>query len=160
MAITKEAAIKSLFNDGWEQKDIADILKISEVTVSKHVTKSNLRQKRTNQSLAKKTSEENALMALEHQSTIIRLISEKLRDELATKDSPSIDDLKAALIPKGEIDALQKMFTTIKGKELDWTAKVRIMREFSTFLKERDLELAKDIVEHIHAFINEIRKDG
>jgi predicted transcriptional regulator len=153
---TKEAAVEILFKEGLEQKDISKILKLSEVTVSKIVTKGNLRRKRTMQSIAKKTSEDNALMALEHQSTIVRLMAEKLREELA--ENPSMDDLKAALIPKGEIDALQKLFTTIKGKELEWSNYVKIIREFIAWVRDRNPELAQQIIDPADDYINEKRR--
>ncbi len=156
MALTKQAAIDILFNEGCEQKDIARILKLSEVTISRHVTKNNLRQNRSMQSIAKKTSEENALVALEHQSTIIRLMAEKLKRALG--EDPNMDELKAALIPKGEIDALQKLFTTIKGKELEWSNVVKIIREFTSWLKDRDIDLAQDIIDHADDYINDKRR--
>lgn len=156
MAVTKHTAIEILFNEGWEQKDIAKTLRLSEVTVSKYVTGNNLRKQRALQSLAKKTSEDNALMALEHQSTIIRLIAEKLKSELA--DNPDMESLKAALIPKGEIDALQKLFTTIKGKEREWSDVVKIIREFTSWLKEVNIELAQDVVDHADEYLNEKRR--
>jgi len=156
MALTKNTAIDVLFQDGWEQKDIAKTLKISEKTVSLYVTKNGLRKSRTMQSLARKTSEENALVALEHQTTIIRLIAEKLRNALT--ENPTMEDLKAALIPKGEIDAVQKLFTTIKGKELEWSAVVKIIREFTAWLKEVDMETAQNVVDHADDYINEKRR--
>jgi len=156
MALTKNSAIETLFNDGWEQKDIARVLKLSETTISRYVTKHNLRQERTKHSIAKKTSEDNALIALEHQSTIIRKIAEKLKSTL--DDDPDMASLKAALIPKGEIDALQKLFTTIKGKELEWSTIVKIIREFISFVKDRNIDLAQDIIDPADEFINEKRR--
>ena len=156
MALTRHSAIDELFTAGWEQKDIARVLKLSEVTVSRYVTKNGLRKNRVMQSLARKTSEENALIALEHQSTIIRLIGEKLRAELS--EDPTMEELKAALIPKGEIDALQKLFTTIKGKELEWSAVVKIIREFTAWLKEVDMIIAQGVVDHADDYINEKRR--
>ena len=156
MALTKNTAIDVLFSAGWEQKDIAKTLKLSEKTVSGHVTRNGLKKSRTMQSLARKTSEENALIALEHQTTIIRLIAEKLRTGLG--ENPSMEDLKAALIPKGEIDAVQKLFTTNKGKELEWSAVVKIISEFTAWLKEVDMEIAQGVVDHADDYINEKRR--
>lgn len=156
MALTKHSAIDELFLAGWEQKDIARLLKLSEVTISRYVTKKDLRKNRNMQSLAKKTSEENCLMALEHQSTIVRLISEKLKKELS--ENPDIKELKAALIPKGEIDALQKLSVTIRGKELEWSAVVKIIREFATFIKNVDMKLAQQVVDYAEDYINEKRR--
>jgi hypothetical protein len=151
----KTSAIAALYNDGWEQKDIATVLKLSEVTISRHVVKFDMKKKRTLQSLSRKTSEENCLIAMEHQSTIIRMMSEKLREEL--EEHPDLEKLKAALIPKGEIDALQKLATTIKTKELEWSAVVKIIREFTVWLKDEDIRLAQEIVDYGESYINEKR---
>ncbi len=156
MALRKEAAVEILFKEGVEQKDIAKILKLSEVTISKIVVSGNLRKKRTMQSLAKKTSEDNALVALEHQSTIIRLMAEKLRDEL--DKNPDMESLKAALIPKGEIDALQKLFTTIKGRDMEWSNFIKVIREFVGYVRERNPELAQEIADPADEFLNEKRR--
>ncbi len=65
---------------------------------------------------------------------------------------------KGILVPKGEIDALQKLFTTIKGKELDWSYIVRIIREFIQYVKDKDIELAKDLAEIADEYINDKRR--
>jgi hypothetical protein len=158
-SVSKNSAVELLFKQGIEQKEISKLLHISETTISKIVVNKQLRRKRLDHDLRKNTAEEDALTALAHQSRIIRMISQKLGDGLPENlDDISMDELKAALIPKGEIDALQKLFTTIKGKELDWSAIVRILREFSNWLKDEDLEAAKEIVPHIDTYINIKRK--
>ena len=156
MELTKKAAVELLFKEGYEQKEIAKILKLSEATVSKYVTQGGLRKKRLDHSIKRTTSEENALTALAHQTTVIRMISEKLGEQLNA--NLTTEELGKLLIPKGEIDAVQKLFTTVKGKELDWSAIVRILREFSMWLKEEDLELAQEIIEPIDKYLNEKRK--
>ena len=156
MALNKQAAITELYNAGWEQKDIARVLKLSEVSISRAVTRHDLKRKRAMQNVARRTSEENALTALEHQTTIIRLITDKLKSDLP--ENPEMKDLQAALIPKGEIDAVQKLFTTIKTKELEWSAVVRIIREFTLFLKDHDMKLAQDVVDHADVYLNEKRR--
>lgn len=157
MSLTKEAAVGLLYKEGIEQKEIARLLKISEVTVSRYVQKGGLKRKRLNHSVRRETSEENALTALMHQSTVIRRMSELLASGM--KEDMTIDELKAALIPKGELDALQKLFTTVKGKELDWSYIVRIMREFMNFLKDKDMEIAQDVADYADEFINEKRRN-
>lgn len=156
MALTRNAAIEELFEAGWEQKDIARVLKLSEVTISRYVNKKNLRQKRSAHSLARKTATENALFAYEHQSTIVYRMAQKLKEDLP--EDASIDQLKAALIPKGEIDALQKLATTIRTKETEWSDVVKIIREFTSYLKDRNLELAQDIIDPADDYINEKRR--
>lgn len=156
MELTKKAAVELLFKDGHEQKQIAKILRLSEATVSKYVTQGGLRKKRLDHSIKRNTSEENALSALAHQTTVIRMISEKLGENL--NENMTVKELGECLIPKGEIDAVQKLFTTVKGKELDWSAIVKILREFSVWLREEDLELAQDILDPIDKYLNEKRK--
>jgi len=161
MAINKKGAAEILYKEGIEQKEIARILRLSTVTISKYVTQNGWRKKRMQHSIRKNTAEEDALTALAHQARIIKMISCKLSDELDQKpeDALTIEELKSALIPKGEIDALQKLFTTIKGKELEWSAIVRILREFSAFLKEEQLQLAQELLPHIDKYINQKRKE-
>jgi predicted transcriptional regulator len=154
--LTKQAAVGLLFKEGIEQKEIARLLKLSEKTVSGYVVSGNLKKKRLQHSIAKKTSEENALIALDHQSKVVRMMAEKLQEGIT--ENMSIEDLKAALIPKGEIDALQKLFTTIKGKELDWSYIVRIIREFIQYVKDKDIELAQDLAEIADEYINDKRR--
>lgn len=156
MILDKKAATAVLFKEGYEQKDIAKILKLSEVTISKYVKEGGLKKKRLEHSIHKQTAEENALTALAHQTTVIRMISEKLGEKL--NEDMSVEELGKCLIPKGEIDAVQKLFTTVKGKELEWSGIVKILREFSQWLKEEDLELAQDILDPIDKYINEKRK--
>ena len=156
MAVTKKTAITELYNSGWEQKDIARILKLSEVTISKHVTKLSLKRQRCMQSIAKKTSVENALIALQYQSKIIKMIAQKLEEKLS--DNPNLEDLKNSLIPKGEIDALQKLFTTIKTKEMEWSSLVKIIREFIDYIKNVDIKLAQSLVDSADDYINAKRR--
>lgn len=152
----KKAAAKLLFDNGYSQKEISRMLRISETTISKYAQADNWRKQRLTHDLNRKTSEENALVALSHQTKIIRLISERLGEGLT--DDLTVDDLKALLIPKGEIDAVQKLFTTVKGKELDWSAIVQIMREFMSFMKEEDLQISQELVPLVDKYINEKRK--
>lgn len=160
MAINKKSAIEILFKQGIPQIEIARLLHISEVTVSKTVTTNNMKRRRLEHDLRKNTAEEDALTALAHQSKVIRMIADKLGESLNdTGDDMTMEDLKAALIPKGEIDALQKLFTTIKGKELDWSATVRILREYQNWLKDEDLEVAQLNIPHMDAYINLKRKN-
>jgi len=154
--LDKHAAIKVLFNAGWEQKDIARILRLTEKTVSSHVTKGDMRRKRIAIGINRHTSEENALTALAHQTNIIRLISEKQAAQV--REDMTVEELGKLLIPKGEIDAVQKLFTTVKGKELDWSAMVQILRNFMSFLKESDVQLAQELVPHVDEYINEKRR--
>ncbi|WP_347839307.1 hypothetical protein [uncultured Draconibacterium sp.] len=156
MAQSREAAIEALLKAGFEQTEIARILRLSENTVSKYSNKKGIKKRILEQSIKQNTAEEDALTSLAHQSKVVRMISEKLAENLS--DDMTLDELKQSLIPKGEIDALQKLFTTIKRKELEWSDKVKILRQFTSFLKDEDMELARDIIPHVEVYINLLRK--
>lgn len=156
MAQSREAAIEALLKAGFEQTEIARILRLSENTVSKYSNKKGIKKRILEQSIKQNTAEEDALTSLAHQSKVVRMISDKLSEQLSP--DMEVEELKECLIPKGEIDALQKLFTTIKRKELEWSDKVKTLRQFSNHLKSEDLELARDIIPHIEVYINLIRK--
>lgn len=115
-----------------------------------------MKRKRIAIGINRQTSEENALTALAHQTNIIRIISEKQAS--LVQENMTVEELAKLLIPKGEIDAVQKLFTTVKGKELDWSAMVQILRNFMSYLKETDVELAQELVPHVDGYINEKRR--
>ena len=134
------------------------MLALSEATISKYVVSGNWKSKRINHSIRKQTAEEDTLSALAHQSRVIRMLTEKYAETM-TGDM-SIQDLKDCLIPKGDVDAFQKLWTTVKGKELDWSAMVKILREFSQWLRDDNIELAQRIVDPIDKYLNEKRTKG
>jgi len=156
--LDKHAAIRTLFNAGYEQREIARMLRLTEATVSKHVAKGNMKRKRIEHTINRQTSEENALSALAYQTKVIRLIAEKLDTEL--REDMTVQEMGSKLIPKGEIDAVQKLFTTVKGRELDWSAMVQIIRNLMAYIKEVDIELAQKMVPIIDEYINEKRRIG
>ncbi len=154
--LSKNEAAFILFDNGINQKEIARILQVTEKTISSWKVKYAWEEKTVTYSLQKKTAEDNALEALAHQTRVIKLISKRLSDNI--DENSDLEALKGALIPKGEIDAVQKLFTTIKRKELEWGDKVRILREFCGWLKNEDLTLAQSVVEHVDTYLNESRK--
>lgn len=156
MSQSREAAIEALLKAGFEQTEIARILRLSENTISKYSNQKGIKKRILEQSIKQNTAEEDALTSLAHQSKVVRMISDKLAERLSP--DMAVEDLKDCLIPKGEIDALQKLFTTIKRKELEWSDKVKILRQFANYLKGEDTELARDIVPPIELYINLLRK--
>jgi len=156
--IAKKAAAEILFKDGMEQKDISRMLTVSETTISKWVIAGKWKSKRINHSIRKQTAEDDTMSALAHQAMILRRLTEKYAETLV--DDMSIQDLQACLIPKGDVDAFQKLWTTVKGKELDWSAIVKILREFSQWLREEDLKMAQCIIDPIDKYLNEKRQNA
>jgi len=156
--IAKKSAAEILFKDGMEQKDISRMLTVSETTISKWVIAGKWKSKRINHSIRKQTAEDDTMSALAHQAMILRRLTEKYAEQI--NEDMSIQDLQACLIPKGDVDAFQKLWTTVKGKELDWSAIVKILREFSQWLREEDLQMAQLIIDPIDKYLNEKRQNG
>jgi transcriptional regulator with XRE-family HTH domain len=143
----KKAAAKLLFMDGWEQKDIAELLKVSENTLSKWVRHNNWGDVRTAAMLFETTSAEAVRELIGYQLEALR---RKKNELVATGEFKLLD--------RGDIDALQKLFTTIKRGELKWDDHVRTMRRFMEYLQERDPELAKRLISHADVYLNDIRQ--
>jgi predicted transcriptional regulator len=155
--VHKKEAAEILYKEGFEQKDIARMLGLSVTTISKYTIAGNWRKTKQQHDLRILTAESDNEFSLAHQSRVLRMMSEKL--SLMVNHEMTIDELKNCLLPKGEIDAVQKLSTTIARRDPDWKLVVRVLREFSIFLKEDNLELAQDIVPHIDKYINEKRKN-
>jgi predicted transcriptional regulator len=154
--VHKKEAAEILFKEGFEQKDVARMLGLSVTTISKYAIAGNWRKTKQQHDLRILTAESDNEFSLAHQSRVLRLMSEKL--SLMVTAEMSIEEMKACLLPKGEIDAVQKLSTTIARRDPDWKLLVRVLREFSIFLKDENLELAQEIVPHIDKYINEKRK--
>lgn len=150
----KDAA-KILFLNGIPQKEIANILDRTEATVSDWAKEGKWREERSEKALFKETNEERIWKMIDYQCSVIEHIIDVHKNELEDHLSPA--DLKKLLIDKGDIDALQKLFTTIKSKEIEWASIVRLIREFTEYIESRDLNLAQAIIPLAHEFINEKR---
>ena len=153
----KKEAAKLMYNDGALQKEIAEILHIQPKTVGAWVKEGKWEEKRTQHALAKDTAEEKVWKLINFNLRVLEMMSDK--QEKLLDPSMNIEELKKLLTPRGDIDALQKLFTTIKGKELEWTKIVKIIREFTEFVQESDIIVAKQLVNHANLFLNDKRQD-
>lgn len=140
-------AARILYTDGWNQKEIARTLRRSEKTVCKWKQDDNWEMQKSNSLIQKQTAEEGVWELINYQLTALRNIKEGYEKEGSTK-----------LINKGDIDALQKLFTTVKGKEMEWSAMVKVLREFAQWLKAENLELAQELVDFMDAYLNDKRR--
>jgi predicted transcriptional regulator len=148
---------KILFNQGISQKEIASILKISTKSINNWVKDGDWAKKRTEDMVKKQTAEEGVWDLINHQLRVLKRIKEV--QELELDSCEDLKELKGKLIERGDIDALQKLFTTIKGKELEWTQRVKIVREFLEYVDSENRTLAKDVVILANQYLNEKRSD-
>lgn len=156
MIDSKEAA-HILFNEGISQKEIASIINVSEKTISLWAKNGNWDKKRSENNLQKQTSEEGVWELINYQLKVLKKIKEV--HELTLDGTNDLKEIKSKLIDRGDIDALQKLFTTIKGKELEWTKRVKVIREFSEYIETEDMKLAKEVIPLATQFLNEKRNN-
>lgn len=153
MAIDKKSAAQELFNVGWDQNRIASILDVSEQTISSWKQKHRWEEKRAKKNMAADVAEDMIWELINYQLSALKQKKERYEHEARNgeKELPMLD--------KGDIDALQKLWTTVKNKQLDWSVIVNNIKEFIGFLSERDLELAKKLLTHSDDYLNFKRKN-
>lgn len=154
MAIDKKSAAQELFNAGWDQKKIASILELSEKTISEWKKKHNWEEKRAKKNMAQDVAEDHVWELINYQLAALKAKKERFEEQLKAKE---IEDLPP--LDKGDVDALQKLWTTVKNKQLDWSVAVNIIKEYIGFISERDLKLAQDLLNHTDDYLNFKRKN-
>ncbi|MFC5408015.1 DUF1804 family protein [Larkinella bovis] len=134
---------KELYMLGKPAQEIARMLDVSTTTVSNWTTKEGWREERASKLSQKKTIQDSLLFLIDYQ---LEALSEKVR-----KNREEMDELP--LLDKGEIDALSKMFAVIKGKELQWSNVVDVIREFGEAVNRKDPDFAKALVPFMDDFL-------
>jgi repressor of nif and glnA expression len=143
----KKDAAFALFEQGFAQKDIAQIIEVHENTITDW----------------KKIGDWDSKISskLEFRAKNIEDVEYLISYQLRTLKRTVIDweskDTKK-LIEKGEIDALSKLYATIKTKDMEWAAYIRIMQEFMEYLSSKDLPLAKQLTGVATEFLSEKQK--
>lgn len=138
-----------MYNEGWEQKDIARVLKVSEKSISKWSVDGNWKEKRAKKNMTTDVAENNVWDLINYQTRALKMRTENYQ---AKFDAKEVEELK--LLDKGDIDALQKLFTTVKSKQLEWATVVNIIKEFIDFIQQKDLELAKKLIVKADDYLN------
>lgn len=105
----------------------------------------------------KETATSSIQDLIQYQLKILKAIAKKRDENLANIDTAEIKDLNDALIKNGDLDGLQKLFTTIKGKQLEYDDKVKIVTDFLKFTEHTNLSLAKKITGLTFEYIEYLR---
>ena len=144
----KKEAAWHLYKEGLLQKDIARILNVSEQTVVSWKQKADWDKKLHEH---KELHDSNA-------QRILKLIAYQLRtiERMVQRWEEENND---RLIGKGEIDALSKLYATIKSKETTWSNYIKVCKDLMEFIASKDLPLAKVLTEKIDEFLNETREN-
>lgn len=142
----KKDAAFTLFEQGFTQKDMAKIFGVGEDTIG----------------VWKKAGDWDSRIAGLNElyrlnsERVAKLISYQLRAlEKTVARWEQDSDEQPKLIGKGEIDALSKLYATIKTKDMEWSTYIRVMREFIQFISTKDLALSKRLTETVNDFLNQ-----
>jgi len=149
----KEAAF-ILYREGMSGTEIASMLKVSEKTVSTWKTAGDWDKKRCHFEMHQQTASDQVWKLIQYQLVRLNRLTELYEKEEAN------DPTSIKLISKGDIDALQKLFTTVRKKETEWSDLVRILRDYMAWLRLEDQELAKSNVVPIERYLNEQRRNA
>lgn len=145
----KKDAARTLYLEGFTQAEIANYLKVTENTISKWSRAEKWKDKRVSLDMLKDNSVQRILQMIDYQTKAIKRKMDKWLDE---------DQETTQLIERGDIDALQKLFTTIKKDSKKFTDYVSVISEFFEYLQHNDLEVAKSLTDMADRFLNEKRK--
>jgi len=145
----KKDAAKILYIQGFTQVDIAKFMGVGKNTVNKWAIAGKWKEKKINLSLLKDNSVQRIMEMIDYQTKAITRKIELWKDE---------DPLTTKLIERGDIDALQKLFTTIKKDSKKWSDYVSVIREFFEFLQANDLEIAQELSDLADTFLHQKRE--
>lgn len=143
----KQQAAQLLYMDGAKGEDIARMLSLSPHTVSSWVTEGNWKAKRLTARMFEQTSTDH----------IQQLIEYELRCLVRDKDRLEQEG-NFVHLPKGIGDNLTKLYGIIKTKELGYDAYIKVSRQLMQYVSDADSELAKQVLPHGDAFLNDVRE--
>ncbi|HRO08577.1 MAG TPA: hypothetical protein PK047_06890 [Saprospiraceae bacterium] len=145
----KKSAAEVLYREGYNQTDISKILDVSNNTLSKWARSANWREKKISDDLLQDSSVQRILKLIDYQTKALERRIQSWIDE---------DTQSTKLIERGDIDALQKLFTTIRQDAKKFTHYIQVTQELMQFIQHIDLELAQRLTEPADRFLNEKRK--
>lgn len=146
----KEAA-KQLYLDGWEQSRIATALGIAQKTISSWKKNNDWDKERIQMSVIAQESAQRVWALIDYQTKALDQQRKRFEDAAQEEGTP------LALIDKGHLDALQKLFSIVKAKETKFLDVIKIAMSLLDFIQSKDLKLAKASHEYFTKFIEENR---
>lgn len=145
--VEQKLAAKELFFLNWDQTEIARVVNVTNATVSKWVNQEKWREERALKYSLKESIGGQLMELIDYQLSALR---EKVK---TYKES---GDLK--LLDKGEIDALSKMFASVKQKDVQWTHYVNVCRELCDYVDSKDSDFAKALLNFTDGFLMQKRE--
>lgn len=155
MKLQNRHAGYALFKEGWLQKDIASYLGVTEKTVHSWKVKDDWVKKKTEANMAMTTAHDTVLTLINYNLRVLKLQTEA--NQKAFEQSGELADLK--LLSKGDIDALSKLFASIKGPQKKWSDFVHVLRDFVEHMEEVAPLKAKDLFKFVEDYLNKKRTE-
>lgn len=137
----------TLYEAGWQQNEIAAFLNVSENTVGKWSRDNDWKGRK-----AKQIAVQDNMVSQLHEIAAFQV--DCFYRQLKAKQD--VEDWTP--FPNGNFDGIQKVLSTIKQDFSNFKLNVHVLKRFTEYLQEQDLELAKQIIPFVDLFLNEIHK--
>lgn len=153
----KHAAAYILKKNGASNLEISQILQVNHNTISVWTKKFGWEDKLIDEQLFQETSLEQVRSLISFNLKVLNAIKDK-KAKGVDFEKAEIEDLEKMLTDKGQVDALNKLFVNIRGKEITWEQIVKTVREFLEYLEAENFKLAQQATPYVHAFVDTKRK--
>ena len=137
-----------LFKTGEKQAAIAQILDVSENTVSKWSSKGNWSQKIMANQLSEQTRTERTMKILNYQ---LECIEKQVDENIENKTYVPMDGKYA--------DGILKLYNTIKSEAVSYEVTIKVVRRLLSFVAAKDIDLGKRLIDLSKEFLAE-EKEG
>ena len=152
-------AAKLMFDADCPQKRIAEILRVSERTVSTWVVKGDWKQERQRRDEVFNFLSDGFLDAAHFQMQVTARLTALRRREL-DNSSLTIKELENLLMPGGEVDRLTKIANNIRKQDVPFANAIEIMNRFTEYVETHDPALADKLMPLGNTFIEKQRKEA
>lgn len=143
----KKSIARQLFRAGLEQREIAELLGVSENTVSRWAIDGGWREQRIQEETSANGFRQNIFAVLNHSAESLKAASDTARE----LGDPFFPD-------KGLIDALQKAHSMIREELGTYETEIHTIRLFLAYLHDHDLPLAQAVLDATQEFLLARRK--
>lgn len=153
----KHVAGLLLKKNGASHTEIAKILAVANNTVTAWSQKYDWEDKLIKEQLFQESSLETVRSLISHNLAVLDAIKERMLGKYDLATAP-VEDLKKMLTDRGDVDALNKLYVNIRGKEISWEQIVKTIREFLEYLEAEKFSLAQQVTPYSQAFLDTKRK--
>ncbi len=146
-------AARCLFMNGFSQQFIARSLRKSDNTIKDWKRRDGWEEAKLKADTHQQSSEEGIRELIDYQLTALKELKDIWISERKAGERPK-------LIERGEIDALQKLYSAIRPKEQGWENAVRTVKDIMEWLEREYPGLAKEFASVAPLYTESKRKNG